>query len=272
METLRRRSRATGAATTSGSPARPIGGWSVFTARWPLGVRAAAGAAAPLVPGAAGRLDRRWDWRCRWSRRATRIGWIARSCRSATGRRWSSSCPAGRRCSTTPAGWARRRRPRGPCPGYLWSRGITHLDAVVISHADADHYNALPALLEQFSVGAVYVSPVMFDHPSAALAALQAGDRAIGRAAARSLERRPVAQRRRRADRSAAPAARAACWAATTPTASCWRSSIEGRRLLLTGDLESPGLGRRAGRGAARLRRGVGAASRQRVQRSARYW
>jgi competence protein ComEC len=28
--------------------------------------------------------------------------------------------------------------------GYLWSRGITHLDAAVLSHADADHYNALP--------------------------------------------------------------------------------------------------------------------------------
>jgi competence protein ComEC len=44
----------------------------------------------------------------------------------------------------------------------LWSRGITHLDAVVLSHADADHYNALPELLDRFTVGAVYVSPVMF--------------------------------------------------------------------------------------------------------------
>ena len=47
--------------------------------------------------------------------------------------------------------------------GYLWSRGLTHIDAVVLSHADTDHYNALPDLLERFSVGAVYVSPVMFD-------------------------------------------------------------------------------------------------------------
>jgi competence protein ComEC len=57
---------------------------------------------------------------------------------------------------------------------YLWSRGITHLDALVISHADADHYNAVPAVLDQISVGAVYVSPVMFeDRTSAALGALQ---------------------------------------------------------------------------------------------------
>ncbi len=30
--------------------------------------------------------------------------------------------------------------------GYLWSRGLTHIDAVVLSHADTDHYNALPQL------------------------------------------------------------------------------------------------------------------------------
>ena len=54
----------------------------------------------------------------------------------------------------------------------LWSKGVTHLDAVVLSHADSDHFNGLPGLLDRFSVGVVYVSPVMFDDPSAALAAL----------------------------------------------------------------------------------------------------
>lgn len=44
----------------------------------------------------------------------------------------------------------------------LWSRGLDRLDAVMISHADADHYNALPELLERFGVGVVYVSPMMF--------------------------------------------------------------------------------------------------------------
>ena len=47
----------------------------------------------------------------------------------------------------------------------LWSRGISHLDAVVISHADADHYNGLPRLLDMISVGAVYVSPGTLDSP-----------------------------------------------------------------------------------------------------------
>jgi competence protein ComEC len=46
---------------------------------------------------------------------------------------------------------------------YLWHRGITRIDGIVISHADVDHFNAVPSLLEQFRVGAIYVSPVMFD-------------------------------------------------------------------------------------------------------------
>ncbi|HZZ27851.1 MAG TPA: ComEC/Rec2 family competence protein [Pirellulales bacterium] len=56
---------------------------------------------------------------------------------------------------------------------FLWSRGITHLDAVVLSHADTDHYNSLPELLQRFSVGVVYVSPVMFREKSKALRTLK---------------------------------------------------------------------------------------------------
>jgi competence protein ComEC len=56
---------------------------------------------------------------------------------------------------------------------FLWSRDIAHLDAVVLSHADADHFNSLPGLLQRFSVGAVYVSPVMFAEPNPALESLQ---------------------------------------------------------------------------------------------------
>jgi competence protein ComEC len=46
---------------------------------------------------------------------------------------------------------------------YLWHRGITRIDGIVISHADVDHYNALPGLLKRFPIRAVYVSPMMFD-------------------------------------------------------------------------------------------------------------
>ncbi|MCC6125163.1 MAG: ComEC/Rec2 family competence protein [Pirellulales bacterium] len=58
--------------------------------------------------------------------------------------------------------------------GCLWSRGITHLDAVVLSHADSDHFNALPDLLEKFAVGAVYVPPGMFDEPPPSVRELRA--------------------------------------------------------------------------------------------------
>jgi competence protein ComEC len=47
--------------------------------------------------------------------------------------------------------------------GFLWERGILRIDGIILSHADVDHYNAVPGLLERFHVGTVYVSPVMFD-------------------------------------------------------------------------------------------------------------
>ncbi|MCH8922835.1 MAG: ComEC/Rec2 family competence protein, partial [Planctomycetes bacterium] len=63
---------------------------------------------------------------------------------------------------------------------YLWSRGITHIDAVVLSHADVDHYNALPALLKKFSVGVVYISPVMLSGDSEAVRVLMEAIEAAG--------------------------------------------------------------------------------------------
>jgi competence protein ComEC len=62
----------------------------------------------------------------------------------------------------------------------LWSRGVTHLDAVVLSHSDLDHYNAIPELLERFSVGVIYVSPVMFEEENQAMAALAESIRRAG--------------------------------------------------------------------------------------------
>lgn len=50
-----------------------------------------------------------------------------------------------------------------PVSAVLWSRGITHIDVLMISHADSDHFNAVPAILQRHSVGVIYVSPFMFD-------------------------------------------------------------------------------------------------------------
>lgn len=45
---------------------------------------------------------------------------------------------------------------------FLWSRGITRLDEILLSHADLDHFNGVPGLLERFSVGMVTVTPTFF--------------------------------------------------------------------------------------------------------------
>ena len=45
----------------------------------------------------------------------------------------------------------------------LWSRGIQRLDRLLISHADADHYNAVPYLLDRFSVQSVAMPTLMME-------------------------------------------------------------------------------------------------------------
>jgi competence protein ComEC len=42
--------------------------------------------------------------------------------------------------------------------GVLWSEGLRRIDTLVISHADADHFNAVPQLLERFAVGEVLIT------------------------------------------------------------------------------------------------------------------
>jgi competence protein ComEC len=42
---------------------------------------------------------------------------------------------------------------------YLWSRGITRIDELFLSHADLDHFNGVPELLKRFPVGRVTLTP-----------------------------------------------------------------------------------------------------------------
>lgn len=55
----------------------------------------------------------------------------------------------------------------------LWAEKIVHLDAVVLSHADVDHFNAMPGICERFSIGAVYVSPQMLQSESESVAVVR---------------------------------------------------------------------------------------------------
>jgi competence protein ComEC len=128
---------------------------------------------------------------------------------------------------------------------YLRSRHVSHIDAVILSHADIDHYNALPSLLQRFSVGAVYVSPQMFKNRIPPLVALEeaidaagvrvdllaAGDQLMaGGCIARVLH--PPSE-----------------GVSGNDNANSIVLSVEhaGRRILLTGDLEPPGLARLIG-------------------------
>jgi competence protein ComEC len=124
---------------------------------------------------------------------------------------------------------------------YLWSRGLTHVDAIVLSHADVDHYNGVPELLERFSVGVVYVSPMMFDDLTPALEQLQAALAAAG-VEVRELS---AGQRLRLAGGTAIEVLHPPEFGVIgSDNANSLVLDVRhaGRRLLLTGDLEPPGL------------------------------
>src|SRR5262249_15129228 len=52
---------------------------------------------------------------------------------------------------------------RGPDPGeeavspFLWSRGLKRIDVVAITHAHQDHLGGIPAILQNFQVGELWI-------------------------------------------------------------------------------------------------------------------
>ena len=50
--------------------------------------------------------------------------------------------------------------------GVLWHEHVQHIDTVVVSHADVDHFNSLARLAEQFSIGRLLISNTMFNSSS----------------------------------------------------------------------------------------------------------
>ncbi len=47
--------------------------------------------------------------------------------------------------------------------GCLWERGFYHLDTLAITHADLDHFNGAPKLLEETTVGSIVVPQTFLD-------------------------------------------------------------------------------------------------------------
>jgi competence protein ComEC len=128
-----------------------------------------------------------------------------------------------------------------PVASVLWSRGITHVDAIVISHADADHFNAIPGLLERFSVGAIYVSPVMFENLPPAVKELRDSITGAG------VPLREIFGGQRLAAGSGTKIEvlhppRKGVFGSDNANSIVLLIEHAGRRILLTGDLESPGL------------------------------
>jgi competence protein ComEC len=123
---------------------------------------------------------------------------------------------------------------------FLWNRGIRRLDELFISHADLDHFNGVPALLERFAVGQVTCTPTFsergtggveltleaFRRHDIPVRIVRAGDRlAAGNVSVHVLHPPGVGPLGKENARSMVLLIK-----------------HEGHAILLTGDLESPGL------------------------------
>lgn len=127
----------------------------------------------------------------------------------------------------------------------IWSRGVRTIDAIVLSHADSDHYNGLPDLLDRFRIGAIHTPPGFFDDR------LNPGMEGLRRrieAAGVPLKTLVEGDRFSSADKAEIRALHPPKgWLNGIPdNARCVVLDIEGngRHLLLTGDLEGIGLTR----------------------------
>jgi competence protein ComEC len=132
-------------------------------------------------------------------------------------------------------------RARQTVQGALWQRGVRSIDALVISHADIDHFNGVPGLARSVQIGSVLVHETFLDfrqpgveitcdlltRQNVPIKLVWAGDRL-------NLDDRAVLTVMQPAvgDRL------------STDNANSLVLSIEyaGRRILLTGDLERGGL------------------------------
>jgi competence protein ComEC len=123
---------------------------------------------------------------------------------------------------------------------YLWSRGIRRIDEIFLSHADLDHFNGVPVLLDRFKVGQITYTPSFVDKPTPGV-----------RAALDAIERRGTPTRRATAgDRFAAGELEILVLhppADGPPGVENVRSMVlllrhRGHSILLTGDLEGAGV------------------------------
>jgi competence protein ComEC len=129
----------------------------------------------------------------------------------------------------------------------LWEEGISRLDGVILSHADIDHFNAMPRLLQRFSVDGVFVSPVMFNtlmHPDVGSAPRQF-QKELAEAGLATREIFGNDRLHLGGGVTATilhPPQRPMLGASDNAYSLVILLEYAGRRVLLTGDLESPGM------------------------------
>jgi competence protein ComEC len=137
----------------------------------------------------------------------------------------------------------------------LWHEGVKRIDTLVISHADTDHFNAVPELFDRFAVGEIVVPPPFLESESWAVGEVLRLARAAGipvrsAVAGESFALDPLCR-----IRVLHPAAISCdphvheitlkdALAADNETSLVLAVESAGRRLLLTGDLEGPALAR----------------------------
>jgi len=123
----------------------------------------------------------------------------------------------------------------------LWTSGISRIDTLVVSHADADHFNAMPDLLERFSVGEFVVSRAFLGSEAPAVHELLrlVHERRIPVRCVAAGDEIPCDPLCRVRVVHHEPRARE-----DNETSLVLAVESAGRRLLLTGDLEGESLGR----------------------------
>ena len=152
-------------------------------------------------------------------------------------------CPNGRRLLYDAGSMLGGSRVARIVEGVLWSSGGTRLDALVVSHADADHCNAVPELIEVLPTGTLIVHRTFLDWSQPPVAA------ALNKATAASLNIRLIAAGQ---SLSLDPSVTmrvlhpAPNFHSTqdNPNSIVLCVEFSGRRILLTGDLEREGLER----------------------------
>jgi competence protein ComEC len=125
---------------------------------------------------------------------------------------------------------------------YLWHRGFRRIDEILLSHADLDHFNGLVLLLDRFAVGQVTCTPTFQDRQTAAV-----------RRTLRELESRGVPIRIVSTGQHLNVGSVSLDVVHPPPEGPAGNENArslvlavryEGRTILLTGDLEGPGLQR----------------------------